>query len=357
MQLRGGWIAGTLLGALLGVVPVVAPPTTTEAPNALRDGRHDWDTFFGTWKMHLRRRLRPLTGSNEWVDLESHDFTRKVLDGRANLDELEADGPSGHIEGLTLRLYNPHSHQWSIYWANSKSPSVDVPMIGGFQNGRGEFYDQEMFKDRSIYVRFLWTDASENSGDFEQSFSDDGGKTWESNWVTTMEREKPGQASVAPNPDNHDGQHDFDWEFGKWKVHVKRLAHPLSGSQQWQQYDGTLDVSKIWNGRANIVEFKAASATGHFEGLSLRLFDPKTHQWSVSWANADDGTLDRVPMVGGFENGRGEFFSFQQNADRWVMVRLTLSGITTGTVHGEQSFSIDGGKTWEPNFLEDFTRE
>jgi hypothetical protein len=357
MHRRAARIAGILLGALLGISPVAASQTPTESPKTLRDGQHDWDTMFGTWKIHLRRRLRPLTGSNEWVELESHDATRKVWQGRANLDELEADGPSGHIEGLTLRLYNPHSHQWSIYWANSRTGALEKPMIGGFQNGHGEFYDQEMLGDRSIYVRFLWTNVTENSGDFEQAFSDDGGKTWEANWVTTMEREKPGQGNIAPNPDNHDGQHDFDWEFGKWKVHAKRLAHPLSRSQEWLQYDGTLDVSKIWNGRANIVEFEAANATSHFEGLSLRLFDPKTHQWTVSWANADDGALDRTPMVGGFENGRGEFFSFQQSNDRWVMVRLILSGTETGAVHGEQAFSTDGGKTWETNFIEDFSRE
>jgi len=357
MKLRGAWIAGILLAALLGGVPLAASQMAADIPKTLRDGQHDWDTMFGTWKMHLRRRLRPLTGSNEWVDLESHDSTRKVWDGRANLDELEADGPSGHIEGLTLRLYNPRSHQWSIYWANSKSPSVDVPMIGGFHNGRGEFYDQEMLGDRSIYVRFLWTNVSENSGDFEQSFSDDGGKTWEANWVTTMEREKPGQANVAPNPDNHDGQHDFDWEFGKWKVHVKRLAHPLSGSQQWQEYDGALDVSKIWNGRANIVEFEGKSATDQIDGLSLRLFDPKTHQWSISWANAADGTLDRIPIVGTFQNGRGEFIGFQQYSGRWVLVRFIFSGVQTSTVHGEQSFSTDGGKTWEANWVEDLSRE
>ena len=357
MQVRRVWIAIVLLGALLGTGSLAAAQPETQGPKTLRDGQHDWDTMFGTWKIHLHRRLRPLTGSNEWVDLESHDNTRKVWNGRANLDELEADGASGHIEGLTLRLYNPHSHQWSIYWSNSKTGTLENPMIGGYQNGRGEFYDQEMFGDRSIYVRFVWTNVTDNSGDFEQAFSDDGGKTWEANWVTNMESEKPGQANVAPNPDNHDGQHDFDWEFGKWKVHVKRLAHPLSGSQQWAEYDGTLDVGKIWNGRANIVELEATNPTDHIEGLSLRLFDPKTHQWQISWANAAEGTLDRTPIVGTFENGRGEFVGFQQYSGRWVLVRFVFSGIQASTVHGEQSFSIDGGKTWEANWIEDFTRE
>ncbi|MBV8477743.1 MAG: hypothetical protein JOZ36_13855 [Acidobacteria bacterium] len=163
--------------------------------------------------------------------------------------------------------------------------------------------------------------------------------------------------NVPPNPDNHDGQHDFDFEFGRWKVHLKRLGHSLSGSKQWLQYDGTIVVSKIWNGRANIVEFEAKNGTGQIEGLSLRLFDPGTHQWSMWWANREDGYLDRTPQVGAFQNDQGQFLAFETSSDRWVLVRFIFSGIRRNFVHGEQSYSIDGGKTWEPNWIEDFTRD
>jgi hypothetical protein len=161
----------------------------------------------------------------------------------------------------------------------------------------------------------------------------------------------------SPKPSNPDGQHGFDWEFGRWTVHLKRLVHPLSGSQQWSEYNGTLDVSKIWDGRANTVQFEADNTNDHIEGLSVRLFNPKTHQWSISWASAADGLLDSTPVAGGFENGRGEFFGFQQYSGRWVLVRFIFSGIQTRTVHGEQSYSADGGKTWEANWVEDLTRE
>ncbi|MBV9339376.1 MAG: hypothetical protein JO159_00635 [Acidobacteria bacterium] len=307
--------------------------------------------------MHLRKRIHPLSGSKDWVEFESHDSTRKVWNGRANLDELEADGPSGHIEGLTLRLYNPHTGQWSIYWANSANPTPENPLIGEFKDGRGEFYDQEMFNGRSIFVRFLWTNVSKASGDFEQSFSADGGRTWEANWVTTMEREPAERANVPPNPDNHNGQHDFDFEFGRWKVQLQRLAHPLSGQQQWLHYGGTIVVSGIWNGRGNIVEFEAKNDTKQLDGLSLRLFDPHTHQWSMWWANAADGTLDSMPVAGKFETGGGEFYGFQKHSGRWVMVRFIFSRTRTNSVHGEQAYSIDGGKTWEPNWVEDLTRD
>lgn len=153
-----------------------------------RDGQRDFDFELGTWKIHLKRLLHPLTGSNEWVEFDGTSVTRKVWNGRAELEEFETDGSSGHIEGLTLRLYNPESHQWSLYWANSRNGILAQPTIGEFKNGRGEFLDQEPFNGRAILVRYIWSEITPNSAHFEQSFSDDGGKTWEVNWITDQTR-------------------------------------------------------------------------------------------------------------------------------------------------------------------------
>jgi hypothetical protein len=96
----------------------------------------------------------------------------------------------GHIEGLTLRLYNPQSHQWNLYRANSKDGTLGQRMIGEFKNGRGEFFNQEPFNARAILVRYVWSDITPNSAHFEQAHSDDGGKTWEVNWITNQTRVK-----------------------------------------------------------------------------------------------------------------------------------------------------------------------
>jgi hypothetical protein len=153
-----------------------------------RDGRHDFDFEFGEWKAHLKRRLKPLSGSDEWVEYDGTSVVRKVWNGAANLGEIELDGPAGHIEGLSLRVYNPASKQWNVHFANSAVGTVGEAMIGGFENGRGEFYNQEMFNGRSIFVRFIFSDITPKSFRLEQAFSDNGGKSWEANWIATFTR-------------------------------------------------------------------------------------------------------------------------------------------------------------------------
>src|SRR5580704_6851170 len=154
----------------------------------LRDGQHDFDFEIGTWKTHLSRLDHPLTGSRTWIELYGTSVVRKIWDGRANMVELEVDGPNGHVEGLNLHLYNPQSHQWSLNFANVRSGTLSVPTVGEFKNGRGEFYDQEEFNGRMILVRNVWLDITANSCRFEQAFSDDGGKTWETNWIAVDTR-------------------------------------------------------------------------------------------------------------------------------------------------------------------------
>lgn len=159
-----------------------------------RDGQHDFDFLVGSWKFHLKRLKQRLAGSTEWVEFDGTTVCRKVLDGRAEVEEMNVESAGKHIQiqGLALRLYNPQSHQWSIYWANAADGVLEQnPMVGQFSNGRGEFYNQQIYEGRAIYARFVWSDVTTNSPHFEQSFSADGGKTWETNWITDQTREKP----------------------------------------------------------------------------------------------------------------------------------------------------------------------
>ena len=184
MQYRRLAVATAVLTLLLSAGSARGGP---EAP-PLRDGAHDFDFEIGTWKTHVARLLHPLSGSNTWAQYDGTSVVRKVWNGRANLVELEVDGPAGHIEALSLRLYNPQSRQWSLNFASGRGGTLGVPTVGGFKDGRGEFYDQEQFGDRSVLVRFVISVLSADSCHFEQAFSADGGRTWEANWIATDTR-------------------------------------------------------------------------------------------------------------------------------------------------------------------------
>jgi hypothetical protein len=179
------------LGYLSCPVPVF-PQTAPAAagPPLVRDGQHDFDFNFGTWKTHILRLQHPLSGSATWIELNGTVVVRKVWDGRGQLEEIKADGSTGHFEGMTLFLYNPESHQWSQAFANSNDGTMGQPAIGEFKNGRGELFDQESFNGRAILVRGTWSDITPDSHRFEQAFSDDGGKTWEPNFIATLTRVK-----------------------------------------------------------------------------------------------------------------------------------------------------------------------
>lgn len=161
-------------------VPVAAAP--------LADGARDFDFEFGAWKAHISRRLRPLTGSTEWVEYEGVSTVHRLWGGNANIGELDVQGPAGRIQGMSLRLYNPETKQWSIRWANSRDGELGEAMVGGFARGRGEFYNQETLGGRAILVRFIFSEMKADAFRIEQAFSADGGKTWEANWIAQFRR-------------------------------------------------------------------------------------------------------------------------------------------------------------------------
>ena len=314
------------------------------------DGQHDFDFGDGTWHSQIRRLQHPLTGSTKWLEYDGKVSSRKVWGGKAHLEELEVDGPTGHLEGLTLRLYDPKAHEWSLNWASSEDGTIGAPAIGAFKDGIGEFIDQEPFNGRTILVRQRFSDMTPGSHHFEQAFSGDGGKTWEPNWVATL---TPATGPVSTDTAH---QHDFDFNIGTWRTHIKRLVHPLAGSTTWVDYAGTHTVRKVWNGRANIGELEVDGPSGHIEGLQLRLYNPQSHQWSLIFASSGEGKLGQ-PSIGEFKNGRAEFYNQDTFNGRAILVRSVYSDITPTSCRTEQAFSVDGGKTWEANWVSADTLE
>lgn len=170
---------------------VAATPAATPG----HDGQHDFDFNIGTWKTEIRRLLNPLGSSHTWVSYAGTHTVRKVWDGRADLGELEITGASGsvkgqHIEDAMLRLYDPAAHQWNVYLASSKSGTLGAPMVGGFKDGIGVFVGQDTYDGRTVLVRDVWSKITPTSCHNEWAYSEDGGKTWEVNWIADDTRVK-----------------------------------------------------------------------------------------------------------------------------------------------------------------------
>jgi hypothetical protein len=330
------------------------------AQPAARDGSHDFDFNLGVWHTEIRRTPDPFSAPSQVVTMSGTVTVRKVWDGRAQLEEIEADGPGGHWEGVTLFLYNPQAGQWTQAFSDSASGSFAGATIGSFANGRGEFYQQDTFKGRSILVRGTWSDIEPASHRYEEAFSDDGGRTWKTAFSGKLTKADAAEAAraakAARQSAERDANHDFDFDIGTWKTHSRRLLRPLTGSNEWADLDGITRVTKVWGGRANLAEVKLQGANGAaVELLSLRLYNPQSHQWSLNFANTKAGTLG-VPNVGRFANGRGDFYDYEEIDGQYVLVRFSIWPESADAGRSEQAFSVDGGRTWEVNWTTTYTR-
>jgi hypothetical protein len=170
-----------LLNGILAIVLALGAPAASHADES--DGQKDFDWELGGWKTVVRRLKNPLSGSTEWVEYEGTSVVRPLLDGRANVVELSVSGPAGRIEGLSLRLYDPRSRRWSLNYASLANGQMTAPVVGAFEDGRGEFHGDDTLGGRPIRVRFVISEVTADSARFVQSFSADGGKTWEDNWI------------------------------------------------------------------------------------------------------------------------------------------------------------------------------
>ena len=280
---------------------------------------------------------------------------RKVWGGRAQIEEIETDGPLGHWQGMSLFLYNPSAHQWSQTFIGSKSGTFVPGTIGSFKDGRGELFAPDSLDGRAILVRGAWYDITPKSHRYEESYSADGGKTWEVQFTA----DKTLLADAAPTPTakaDHDGSHDFDFNFGSWKTHSSRLQHPLTGAKDWVETEGLTQVTPVWGGKASLAEFKSGGPDGAYEWLALRFYNPTTKQWNTIFATPKGGTLDDAPAIGEAHDGRIDFFDQRRVNGKATLARLSIWSNGADAVQSEQAFSADGGKTWEVNATDRFTR-
>ncbi|MFC4529079.1 hypothetical protein ISN76_18730 [Dyella halodurans] len=181
----------SLVGSMPSTMAADAPTDPTAvfaAPQ--RDGSRDFDFLIGDWKAHVRRLPDRLNNSTAWDEYDGISNHHKLLDTNANFEQFEVTSPDKklHIKAQTLRMYNPDTHQWSIYGLDLDKGELDAPVVGEFHGNRGEFYNHQAWKGRVILVRWMWLNISPKAARMEQSFSPDGGRHWEVNWICELSR-------------------------------------------------------------------------------------------------------------------------------------------------------------------------
>ena len=172
------------------IAPLQSAAAQASQATSTRDGRRDFDWEIGTWNTHVRVLRNPLSGeAPEWAEYRGASVVKPLMDGRWNFVELSVAGPAGKIEGGALRLYNPKTGQWSLNYSSLSNGLLTAPVYGSFDGrGVGRFYGSDTLDGRAILVRFVITSKSRDEATFEQSYSADGGATWETNWLATDTR-------------------------------------------------------------------------------------------------------------------------------------------------------------------------
>jgi hypothetical protein len=179
------WAGVTLIALPSGSVAGAA--TNATAQNSI----HGFDFLFGKWATHFSRLRHPLSSSHDWFTFESTSVVRPIWDGRGNIEDSDLPMPRGHVFALTLRIYNVKTGLWSLYWGTAANGVAEPPQVGRFDaNGVGQFFADDTYQGKKIGVRYKWTHRDANHCRFEQAFSTDHGKTWETNWTTDYTREK-----------------------------------------------------------------------------------------------------------------------------------------------------------------------
>ena len=156
-----------------GKLAITASKTSSKA---------DFDFLVGRWRIRNRQLKAPLSGSDEWEEFEADQECHAILLGLGDFDIFRAESEGKRFEGLTVRLFDPNTRLWTIYWADSVAGKLDGGKVGSFDGDIGEFFSREVVAGKDVVVRFNWDKRDPQSPVWRRAFSTDGGRTWEWNW-------------------------------------------------------------------------------------------------------------------------------------------------------------------------------
>jgi hypothetical protein len=180
----------TLAALLVVAMAWIAPARSEDASKssaATPSGAHDFDFQFGEWRVH--HRVKRATDS-QWLEFDGTSIARPLMDGSANVEDNRFDRPTGVTHGVALRTYDSKTHEWAIWWVDGRAPhgALDPPVKGRFKDGVGTFYSDGTVDGKPMRVRFTWSNITATSARWEQAYSFDAEKTWETNWIMEFRR-------------------------------------------------------------------------------------------------------------------------------------------------------------------------
>jgi len=353
-----------------------------EITSSASSSADDFNWYAGKWKVQNKKLTTRLSNSNDWTTFEATDEVHSILNGTAFMNQYKTTVDGKPFEGMSLTLFDAKTKLWKIYWADSRSGVMDVPVVGSFDGKIGTFYSKDVYNGKPILVKAQWDITNPDKAVWSQAFSADNGKTWEWNWHMSEERlagdvgparrkllkADPALAIPAVTFDAH-GElkitastsslpRDFDFLVGRWKMYHRRLNKRLENCQDWTEFESTDENFRILGDVGDTDTYYTTEMPGPdgtrgsgkpFEGVTVRLFDTKTKLWSLYWVASNVSTLD-PPVVGSFENNVGHFFCKDTFKGRDVIVVFRWDVRDKDKPVWSQAFSADKGKTWEWNW-------
>jgi hypothetical protein len=334
---------------------VCAPALATTPAGAAHE--HDWDWLLGNWDVWHSRLKDRLVNSTEWQEFAGKSAFWRTLGGLGNVDDNSLDLPAGVYRGLSVRAFDPKAGSWAIWWLDGRNPErIDPPVRGGFKGDEGEFIGKDVHKGTPVTVRFRWHEVRSKRPWWDQSFSTDGGKTWETNWRNYFTRTSATATSLPRIEADPPEARAWDFLAGRWKVRNGKLRKRLAGNTHWDYFNSTLENWPVLGGRGNVGDADFAAPGGRYRGMSLRVYNDEKKEWLSWWLDGRTPAQISPPLRGAFGQEGGTLLGEDVHQGKPVKVRSVWSRTDTANPHWEQAFSADGGKTWELNWIADLTR-
>jgi hypothetical protein len=313
----------------------------------------DWDWLTGNWDVWHRRLKKRLAGNDEWDEFAGKSAFWHLLGGLGNVDDNLLHLPAGTYRAISLRAFDPATRKWAIWWLDGRAAEkLDPPVMGGFEGDEGEFVGTDTFEGKPVVVRFRWHEVHGKRPHWDQAFSPDGGKNWETNWRNYFTRTSE---TASPIPRTEPAPIEAaDWSFlvGRWRVRNRRRT--AAGS--WEEFDSTLHNWPVMGGLGNVGDNVFHAPAGTYRGVSVRAFDAQTMQWKSWWLDGRKPHVIASSVAGAFKDGIGTLLGDDEIDGRKVRVRSQWSRVATKSPRWEQATSSDGVR-WDTNWSADFERQ